>query len=517
MDMIIGFVVLLVLGLVVGALAKFIMPGDDPGGILVTSILGIVGAILGGWIASWLEVGGITGLDWRSLVTAVGGALVLLLAYRAIRMLAPRSASPTYLAGRTGTGSPLQAYSAHSDSEATDSVAALTETANEAFTANVLQKLSGSLGENTGATRKALEAIVPTILAGMSNHASTTAGASRLFDLAKGVAQGGTDLIGRLDSHVDEHGLDALSRTGGSVLSTLFGDKLNGLISWLTRYAGIKESSATSLMGVATNLVLGVLGKDITQKGLTSASFGRMLASLGEPLSKLLPSGIGDVPGMRALADLGGRAAATTRAAVETGQRVGATARGAYRETAGVVRQETPWLAAIAPLLLLAIPLALFAYTMRGAAAKLINQAENIQVNVPAAMLPTVTRAQSPDPFPALVPEPARSSVPDVSRFSTELTDTFSKLTEALTSVKDAASAELALPKLQDLDGKLDVAKTTTKELGDAGRTAIKTLVTAAEAKLKVLVDKVLSIPGVGDKIKTVVDSIMAKLTDLAA
>jgi len=390
MDMVIGILALLVLGLIVGALAKFLMPGDDPGGILVTSILGILGAIVGAWIANILEIGGITGLDWRSLITAVGGALVLLLAYRAFRMLMPRSTSPSYVAGRTGIESPLQAYSGHSASDAAESVAELTETARGAFTANVLQKLSETLGESPGATRKALEAMIPTILAGMSNQASTTAGASRLFDMAQDVAQGGTDLIGRLDSHVHADGLNTLAHKGGSVLSALFGDKLSGLVSWLTRFAGIKESSATSLMGVATNLVLGMLGKNIQQKGLTAATFGNMLSSLGKPLSRLLPSGIQDVPGMRALADLGDRAATTTRAAVETGERLGASARGAYRETAGAVRQGTPVLGAILPLILLAIPLLAFAYMMRGAAAKLINQAENVQVSVPQMKVPQV-------------------------------------------------------------------------------------------------------------------------------
>jgi len=134
----------------------------------------------------------------------------------------------------------------------------------------------------------------------------------------------------------------------------------------------------------------------------------------------------------------------------------------------------------------------------------------------PEAQVPAVVRAQSPDTHRALVPEAVKSLVPDTTKFSTELTDTFSKLTEAFTGVKDATSAEAALPKLQELEGKLDVAKTTMKELGDAARTTIKTLVTSAQAKLKVLVDKVLSSPGVGEKIKTVVDSIMAKLTDLA-
>jgi len=179
MDMVIGIVILLVLGLIVGALAKFLMPGDDPGGIVVTSILGILGAMVGAWIASILQIGGITGLDWRSLVTAVGGAMVLLLAYRAFRMLTHRATTPAYQAGRTGTEKPLRAYSGASDTDATDSIAELTDTARGAFTANVVQQLSGTLGESTGATRKALEAMVPTILAGIRTQPLPKAARSR--------------------------------------------------------------------------------------------------------------------------------------------------------------------------------------------------------------------------------------------------------------------------------------------------------------------------------------------------
>jgi hypothetical protein len=89
-------------------------------------------------------------------------------------------------------------------------------------------------------------------------------------------------------------------------------------------------------------------------------------------------------------------------------------------------------------------------------------------------------------------------------------------VTEALNGVKDSASAEAAVPTLHDLEGKLDVAKTTMKGMADAGRNTIKTLVTLSQAKLRVLIDKLLSIPGVSEKLKAVVDSIMAKLTDLA-
>lgn len=70
-------------GLLAGGIAKFIMPGKDPGGCLVTSALGIVGALIGGWIGH--RVFGITvvaGFNLRSLGVAIMGSLLLLLVYR---------------------------------------------------------------------------------------------------------------------------------------------------------------------------------------------------------------------------------------------------------------------------------------------------------------------------------------------------------------------------------------------------------------------------------------------------
>jgi uncharacterized membrane protein YeaQ/YmgE (transglycosylase-associated protein family) len=77
-----GLVSWIVLGLVVGALAKWIMPGKDPGGVFITILLGIGGAFVGGIIGSLLGLGGITGFNLWSLVLALGGALLLLWGYR---------------------------------------------------------------------------------------------------------------------------------------------------------------------------------------------------------------------------------------------------------------------------------------------------------------------------------------------------------------------------------------------------------------------------------------------------
>ena len=70
-------------GLLAGGIAKLIMPGKDPGGCLVTSALGILGALLGGWIGrQFFGVTVVAGFNLRALAVAIAGALVILLAYR---------------------------------------------------------------------------------------------------------------------------------------------------------------------------------------------------------------------------------------------------------------------------------------------------------------------------------------------------------------------------------------------------------------------------------------------------
>lgn len=80
-----GIFAWIVLGLIAGVLTKFIMPGRDPGGIIITILLGIGGAVVGGFIGTQLGFGDISGLDLRSLAIAVGGGVLLLFVYRLLR------------------------------------------------------------------------------------------------------------------------------------------------------------------------------------------------------------------------------------------------------------------------------------------------------------------------------------------------------------------------------------------------------------------------------------------------
>ena len=80
-----GIISWIIFGLIAGILAKWIMPGKDGGGFIVTVILGIVGAVVGGWISTLFGFGRVDGLNSASCAVAVLGATAVLFIYRKVR------------------------------------------------------------------------------------------------------------------------------------------------------------------------------------------------------------------------------------------------------------------------------------------------------------------------------------------------------------------------------------------------------------------------------------------------
>ncbi len=86
MGFIISIIVWIVIGFIIGALAKLIMPGKDPGGFVVTTLLGIAGAFVGGFLSRLIGLGGLTGgFSLWSIVFGVIGAIILLAIYRMLK------------------------------------------------------------------------------------------------------------------------------------------------------------------------------------------------------------------------------------------------------------------------------------------------------------------------------------------------------------------------------------------------------------------------------------------------
>ena len=81
-----GIIAFIILGLLAGIIAKALIPGDDPGGFIITTIIGVVGALLGGFLAAALFGGDPLDefFDISTWITAIIGSIVLLLIYRAV-------------------------------------------------------------------------------------------------------------------------------------------------------------------------------------------------------------------------------------------------------------------------------------------------------------------------------------------------------------------------------------------------------------------------------------------------
>lgn len=109
-----GIIAWVIFGLIAGVIAKLIMPGRDGGGFILTCILGIVGAVVGGWLATMFGIGGdVSGFNLHSFLVAVVGAIVVLGVsdwYDEINRTAPAGAVSLRSLVRTGIQSPPSNY-----------------------------------------------------------------------------------------------------------------------------------------------------------------------------------------------------------------------------------------------------------------------------------------------------------------------------------------------------------------------------------------------------------------------
>jgi OOP family OmpA-OmpF porin len=188
------------------------------------------------------------------------------------------------------------------------------------ITPDVVSKASSVFGESEGAVTKGFGAVLPMVLGGLANKATDRSFMSKLFDLIKEPAADGSilgnvsNLIGSGASSWPGMGL------GSRLMSMLFGGSTSGLSNALSNFAGLKPSTASSLLSMAAPLVLSFLGKTVRREGLDSAGLTNMLLGQKSSILGLLPNSLSSV--------------------LDVGRE---TAQATYRTAETVVRKASPW------------------------------------------------------------------------------------------------------------------------------------------------------------------------------
>jgi OOP family OmpA-OmpF porin len=165
------------------------------------------------------------------------------------------------------------------------------------LTPDIVQKAAGFVGESESVTQKAMNGIIPTLIAALANQASTTDGAAKLSRILDTGKYDGSAL-NNLGSLFSGGETTQKAITGGKdILSSLFGSKTDGLVDQIARFAGIRLGSATSLLALAVPLVMNVLGRQRATIGQSPTALASLLGDQKSFLSGLLPAGIGSFLG----------------------------------------------------------------------------------------------------------------------------------------------------------------------------------------------------------------------------
>jgi hypothetical protein len=356
------------------------------------------------------------------------------------------------------------------------------------LTPDMIGRIASALGLDRNNTQTAIGAAIPGLLAGLSGVAVQPGGAQKLADAAR--QQTGT--LGNFASTIGTGTKTSLIEKGSQMLSSLLGGKdQTALAGAIGKYAGLGQGASGSLLGMLAPVVMGTIAQQQGTGSLDAGGIASLLSSQQDSIAAALPSGFANLLGGTGLLDsLGGAARTATvagseaaRAATTAARTIGDTGQRAAGAAASV---SLNWLYWLIPLLAIAAGLIYF-FTRP--------TEQVVQQGVTTAQSLTVGGL-------------------DIGR---QVTDSITNLRTTLGGITDAASAQAALPKLQEVTAQIDKVNGVVGQLSAEQRRALAGLVSPMMLTLNQLFDKVLAIPGVSEVLKPTIDALRAKLAVLTA
>lgn len=153
--------------------------------------------------------------------------------------------------------------------------------------------VASQLGESEQAVSRGLETSLAAVVTGVANKVREPGARGQIFDLVQGAPAGAMDLSSLAGS--TSTGGSSVIDMGRRLLSSVFGSSQNAVASAVGQSAGLSESAASRLLGMAAPLVLGALGQRVSSDKLNPDGFASMIQNESSGIRGMLPSGLGDI------------------------------------------------------------------------------------------------------------------------------------------------------------------------------------------------------------------------------
>lgn len=204
----------------------------------------------------------------------------------------------------------------------------LIDEAKSLLPSDLISRAASSLGETESGIQRAVNGSIPTVLSGLLNQSSTT-GATGILDMVRNAS--GSNIMGNLSGLLSGSSISGIGATVMGWLRSLFGDRLSNVTNSLASFAGIKPSSASSVMSLAAPAVLGSVGNYVKENNLSASGLGSFLMTQKNSILNAIPSGfnLAGALGLSSLGDIGSRISNTVSSAgnyaVNTVKKTGGT------------------------------------------------------------------------------------------------------------------------------------------------------------------------------------------------
>lgn len=174
---------------------------------------------------------------------------------------------------------------------------------NEQFTPGVIDQLSQELGETPTSVQKAVRGSIPTLLGSLTRRVEAAGGASAVFDFLKKGDYSRTPFD--VSQVTDTHEETVQTTTAAQAfLNQILGPNLSRTAEGIGTYSGVKPQSALTILGLAGSVLMGVLGRQEQENGLTVHSLKTLMLGQATEFRKALPSGLEGVGGLLGLNEL---------------------------------------------------------------------------------------------------------------------------------------------------------------------------------------------------------------------